>query len=498
MEENKRPLSDVINLDDEEDGTVVPIPKRARRTVVESSELTSTMKHLETSSQMLQALVQQQLPQLESQLKQERIDIDEERVALEREQEMFTKEKQEYADGIKWFDAVVEQMNTVKQQTASKIVLDIGGSRYTTIVDTLTRESNTFFSALLSEYGNWQPDKDGTYFIDRDGTHFNIILNHLRGSDVSQEIRELSDREKKQLHEEVKFYMIHSMNDYFVYNQENIVSTDLYEIIVWDIPTARVIQTMEHGKEVQDLIRLSNNRIATCSLDSNCIRIWDIATGKSLKSLNDDAWCLLKLNNDRIVSGGSYDGTIKIWNIESNKCLVSLYHSKEYIHCLAKLSEDVIASFDTLSIKIWSIATKKCLRTFIDMGKVTEIFGVSSDTLWIGFEDGSIKIYNVNTGTHLHTLTVHTSDVKCLFKISDNLIASGSEDCTAKIWDITTMQCTQTFIGDSRVNRIAKYSDSQIIICYRTSIKIWDLITGRCLRTISERNVNIQNGLRIA
>ena len=34
--------------------------------------------------------------------------------------------------------------------------------------------------AMFSRRFDTKPDKDGTYFIDRDGTHFRYILNYLR------------------------------------------------------------------------------------------------------------------------------------------------------------------------------------------------------------------------------------------------------------------------------------------------------------------------------
>jgi len=61
------------------------------------------------------------------------------------------------------------------------VTLNVGGEKYTTSVDTLTRIKDTFFTALFSQ--QWEleqnPD-DKSIFIDRNGKIFTYILEYLR------------------------------------------------------------------------------------------------------------------------------------------------------------------------------------------------------------------------------------------------------------------------------------------------------------------------------
>lgn len=62
------------------------------------------------------------------------------------------------------------------------IVLDVGGKRFKTTLATLRRDKNSMIAAMFSGSGfPMQPSDDGSFFIDRDGTHFRFILNFLRG-----------------------------------------------------------------------------------------------------------------------------------------------------------------------------------------------------------------------------------------------------------------------------------------------------------------------------
>ena len=66
---------------------------------------------------------------------------------------------------------------------SSKILLDIGGWRFTTRLSTLTcgMAAGSMLATMFSgRYALDQDSEDGSYFIDRDGTYFGYVLNFLR------------------------------------------------------------------------------------------------------------------------------------------------------------------------------------------------------------------------------------------------------------------------------------------------------------------------------
>ena len=89
------------------------------------------------------------------------------------------------------------------------ITLNVGGQTFTTTTTTLTNYPDTMLGAMFSGRHALIQDKNGTYFIDRDGTHFREILNFLRGSTAStQEMLEqrLSSGALEELKVEADFY----------------------------------------------------------------------------------------------------------------------------------------------------------------------------------------------------------------------------------------------------------------------------------------------------
>ena len=58
--------------------------------------------------------------------------------------------------------------------------LSVGGQTFVTSTLTLTRDPTSMLAAMFSGRHALRQDDDGSYFIDRDGTHFRYVLNYLR------------------------------------------------------------------------------------------------------------------------------------------------------------------------------------------------------------------------------------------------------------------------------------------------------------------------------
>ena len=80
-----------------------------------------------------------------------------------------------------------QQLETMKaavdgniEQVKRRVKLNVGGSKFETTLSTLTRHPDSMLAVMFSDRHEVPQDRDGYVFIDRDGTHFRIILNFLR------------------------------------------------------------------------------------------------------------------------------------------------------------------------------------------------------------------------------------------------------------------------------------------------------------------------------
>ena len=96
---------------------------------------------------------------------------------------------------------------------SSTVKLNVGGKHFATSVQTLRKDPNSMLAAMFSGKFDMKPSEDGSFFIDRDGTHFRFILNYLRTGKLT-----LPEGATflKELEEEAEFYQIQGIIDALV------------------------------------------------------------------------------------------------------------------------------------------------------------------------------------------------------------------------------------------------------------------------------------------
>ena len=105
-------------------------------------------------------------------------------------------------------DAMSKKLDQV--HFSSTVKLNVGGQHFITSVQTLRKDPNSMLAAMFSGKFDPKPSEDGSFFIDRDGTHFRFILNYLRDGVL---ILPEGATALKQLQQEAEFYQIQGILD---------------------------------------------------------------------------------------------------------------------------------------------------------------------------------------------------------------------------------------------------------------------------------------------
>ena len=103
--------------------------------------------------------------------------------------------------------------------------------------------------------------------------------------------------------------------------------------------------------------------------------------------------------------------------------------------------------------------------------------------------DGTAKIWNASTGECTQTLCGHSGTVNsAVFSHDGSSVLTASEDATAKIWNASTGECTRTLSGHSGAVMSAVFSgdgSSVLTASHDRTAKIWSASTGECTQTLS-------------
>ena len=198
---------------------------------------------------------------------------------------------------------------------------------------------------------------------------------------------------------------------------------------------------------VHCLKNLSNGNIGYCGRDET-IKIINsnLKITKILKGHENTIFSIDELYPDILISG-SADKMIKIWDLNKNKC-ISTY----------KGHKDEVQSVITLLNKKGEFASAS-------IDKTIHILSFNNNPEIKGNKIELIKILNG-----------HTEGIVSLIQLKDTRLASGSCDCTIRLWDIKDYSCVQIINGHKNtVYGLCQMKDGRLVSCSADrTIKIWN------------------------
>uniref|UniRef100_A0A7N6AE00 F-box domain-containing protein n=1 Tax=Anabas testudineus TaxID=64144 RepID=A0A7N6AE00_ANATE len=104
----------------------------------------------------------------------------------------------------------------------------------------------------------------------------------------------------------------------------------------------------------------------------------------------------------------------------------------------------------------------------------------SGDLIVSGSDDNTLKVWSAITGKCLRTLTGHTGGVWCS-EMTASTVISGSTDRTLRVWDTVSGECVHTLYGHTSTVRCMHLHGNRVVSGSRdTTLRVWDVSSGRC------------------
>ncbi|NET36944.1 MAG: NACHT domain-containing protein [Cyanothece sp. SIO1E1] len=281
-------------------------------------------------------------------------------------------------------------------------------------------------------------------------------------------------------------------------------------IRLWEVQTGQLLKTLRgHQAGVWSVAFSPGAQTLASSSEDHTIKLWDVQAGQCLKTLQGHQAGVLSVAfsgdvNSPILASGSEDHTIKLWQPQTGNCLRTLPGHQASIWSLAfNLQQTLLASggIDDVA-KIWDVRTGACLKTLSGhQAWVTDVrFSPSGATLVSTSPDQTIRIWHVNTGECLRILPVPRSYALCIaISPDERFLAGGGPDNTIRLWDLHTGELLRTLRGHQNFVWSVAFSSTPILMMpHRFSqilasggddktIRLWDVETGACLQTLQSQ-----------
>ena len=138
--------------------------------------------------------------------------------------------------------------------------------------------------------------------------------------------------------------------------------------------------------------------------------------------------------NDKVLTG-SADATVKIWDISNGDLLHTLRGKNGHVKSI-KIANDkvIITSKNAHNAQVWDINSGVFICKLIHKGIINSV-ATGGDIVVTGSDDKTAKIWNINNCNLLRTLEGHTGPILAV-EIEGNKVITKSKDYTQKKWPI--------------------------------------------------------------
>ncbi len=290
------------------------------------------------------------------------------------------------------------------------------------------------------------------------------------------------------------------------------------KVILWDVATGKQFQTINAGGYIsslvfreagKSLVTAQSHHISGIDYKSE-ISIWETASGKRLSSFTPSAERAdVVLSNDGLLAAsfGGFDETIKLWDIATGKQLKTLGETSSDPLNAALISAvafspdgTTLAVVSNKDIKLWDTKTgalKRSFKTASDLLEVNDLIALSPDGKHFArtAPNDAVGIRNAVTGTQskilkgngkLKTLTF-TPDGAQLTTVYEIKNDSGTtEEREIKLWNVQTGKEIITIkpVGEEEIETVVVSPDGGLLVAVGRSrqgrqIQRFDTATGQ-------------------
>ncbi|HEY6190580.1 MAG TPA: WG repeat-containing protein [Pyrinomonadaceae bacterium] len=283
---------------------------------------------------------------------------------------------------------------------------------------------------------------------------------------------------------------------------------------LYDAKTNALIRRLEGHPGIFYAVAFSpDGRTVASGSGDRTLKLWDAQTRQLLKTLSGHTLKITSVAFSRDgtrLASASEDDTIKLWDSQSGQLIRTITGFTPGVSGIESVAfspdgETLVAS-SGVQVKLFETATGKLLRVFETnesptSGEMTTccgsearsaVFSPDGNLIVSGHEDGTIKLWDVRGGKLLRIMKGRSADVRSVvFSPDGKYTAAGndSEDGRIELWSAQTGMLVRRFGEDSDyVHSLAFSPDGRMAVSGHGvgGVRLWNAKTGKLIREFEE------------
>ncbi|HEV3259806.1 MAG TPA: hypothetical protein VG013_23260 [Gemmataceae bacterium] len=222
----------------------------------------------------------------------------------------------------------------------------------------------------------------------------------------------------------------------------------------------------------------------------NCVRLWEVATGKELRRLKgheDEVSSLAFSPDGKTLASGSWDRTVCFWEVSTGKPRRAIPAHRGVVLALA-FSPDgklLASAGQDRTVRLWDAGTGQELRRLPGHQSFVHAIAFSPDgkLLASGSKDRTVRVWEVSGGKEVFRAGGHRNRVNALVFCPDGkTLISGSQDSTIRLWQVPSgkeVGQLAGYYGEVRAVALSPDGKTLAATCRDQSIYLWELLTGK-------------------
>ncbi len=296
-----------------------------------------------------------------------------------------------------------------------------------------------------------------------------------------------------------------------------------FERVPGDVPTAydslpadvaaKMKSGPDYGARTRAAISPDGKRIVSNSSDEIVMRFWDVASGRMIAHARDEKSNIngtisFSPDGTRIVAGTA-ESRVTLWDAATTKLVRTFESGARQVDAIATSSDGsrIASSSFMTPMMLWETASGRLIRSFGDDSDANSIaLAPDGKSILTGHSDyqrssgqtpkKTLKLWDANTGAVLREFDEPAQHVQSVAFLPNGAVAvsagytraegAGKTEVSIKLWDIASGRNLRTIPvkGDYSIGQIAVSPDGQKIVSGGSQLKVWDAATGRLIHEL--------------